>query len=42
MKNQYTTPVMKQFWEAKKAHPVIFWLIVIFSAQNILFYLLKN
>ena len=25
--------------EVKKAHPVIFWLIVIFSAQNILFYL---
>jgi len=24
--------------EVKKAHPVIFWLIVIFSAQNILFY----
>jgi len=21
MKNQNTTPVMEQFWEAKKAHP---------------------
>ena len=28
--------------ESKSAHPVVYWLIVIFSAQNLIFYFYWN